>query len=474
MCLIFSYNIDLDGAEFTFIHYIQQLLKGESMYLNPYAAPYSITIYTPLYLHLVELASRFLRVNYITDIHNIYVIGRFISFVFTLLGLTAVFMFAKKKLQNRTLVLFVCTLYLLLLTGHAYAVRPDCMKISFFILFLYYYIDYSFESSNYKSKILSLLFAMISIASKQDAVIYILLIQGITFLYYRTIKEIKYSCVFIISTICLFIFFYFAYGQYCLTSLSLFNLQGIHDYRNSYNLLIAIFNLFRLAPFFSLFIYGLFFTKKAMENSLLKIFSTIGILAGILSTLFLFRPGSYLNYTYELIVISVFTLIIYLKTDQSKPKALIYLSAAYVLFVFMTNILLNNYTISFTKEEAQRKKYPVYYQMRQDILPLLENNKSIFNLDLQQSIFIADKNVVYGQEYHLDRTLYCILGLTSNSKLISVSSEPYDELFINGKVDYILTTDKKEAREVIQKYYPLYSMNQQKGIFLIYTPAVKK
>ena len=50
--LIFSYNIDLDGAEFTFVHYIQQLLKGEPLYLNPYEAPYSITIYTPLYLHL--------------------------------------------------------------------------------------------------------------------------------------------------------------------------------------------------------------------------------------------------------------------------------------------------------------------------------------------------------------------------------------------------------------------------------------
>jgi hypothetical protein len=46
--LIFSYNIDLDGAEFTFVHYIQQLLKGEPLYLNPYEAPYSITIYTPL------------------------------------------------------------------------------------------------------------------------------------------------------------------------------------------------------------------------------------------------------------------------------------------------------------------------------------------------------------------------------------------------------------------------------------------
>jgi hypothetical protein len=98
--LIFSYNIDLDGAEFTFVHYIQQLLKGEPLYLNPYESPYSITIYTPLYLHLVEAACRFLEVNYIDNIYKIFITGRIISFGFTILGVYYIFLFAKKHITE--------------------------------------------------------------------------------------------------------------------------------------------------------------------------------------------------------------------------------------------------------------------------------------------------------------------------------------------------------------------------------------
>jgi hypothetical protein len=157
--LIFSYNIDLDGAEFTFVHYIQQLLKGEPLYLNPYEAPYSITIYTPLYLHLVEAACRFLEVNYIDNIYKIFITGRIISFGFTILGVYYIYLFAKKHITNSAIILFVCALYLLLITGHSYAVRPDSMKVAFFIAFLYYIIDYFFESGTASSKLRSLFLA---------------------------------------------------------------------------------------------------------------------------------------------------------------------------------------------------------------------------------------------------------------------------------------------------------------------------
>jgi len=466
--LIFSYNIDLDGAEFTFVHYIQQLLKGEPLYLNPYEAPFSITIYTPLYLHLVEAACRFLEVNYIDNIYKIFITGRIISFGFTILGVYYIYLFAKKYLTDNALILFACALYLLLITGHSYAVRPDSMKLAFFIAFLYYFIDYFFESGNASSKLRSLVFGILCIAAKQDAFIYIGLFLGVTFLVKRTKQVFIYLVVFAFSVCFLFLLFHIIYGKYCLSSLFLFNLQGISDYKNSYNFLIVIFNTFRLSPFYLLFIYILV-CKKKNNQPLIITFAITGFFAALLSSFFLFRPGSYLNYTYELIAIALVTTIIFIKNRSDFPKKIYYLTGIYVLLIFASNTVLNIYTINFDKEDAHKAAFSEYYQLRKDLIPLLEKKASIFNPELQQSIFIADFNVIYGQEYHLDRLIYGLLGLKTTSKLMTVSSKQYDEFFTNGQVDYLVTKDNERAKELIVKHYPAYKPYLKKGNYIIYS-----
>ncbi|HPH88188.1 MAG TPA: hypothetical protein PKV76_06925 [Chitinophagales bacterium] len=466
--LIFSYNIDLDGAEFTFVHYIQQLLKGEPLYLNPYEAPFSITIYTPLYLHLVEAACRFLEVNYIDNIYKIFITGRIISFGFTILGVYYIYLFAKKYLTDNALILFACALYLLLITGHSYAVRPDSMKLAFFIAFLYYFIDYFFESGNASSKLRSLVFGILCIAAKQDAFIYIGLFLGVTFLVKRTKQVFIYLVVFAFSVCFLFLLFHIIYGKYCLSSLFLFNLQGISDYKNSYNFLIVIFNTFRLSPFYLLFIYILV-CKKKNNQPLIITFAITGFFAALLSSFFLFRPGSYLNYTYELIAIALVTTIIFIKNRSDFPKKIYYLTGIYVLLIFASNTVLNIYTINFDKEDAYKAAFSEYYQLRKDLIPLLEKKASIFNPELQQSIFIADFNVIYGQEYHLDRLIYGLLGLKTTSKLMTVSSKQYDEFFTNGQVDYLVTKDNERAKELIVKHYPAYKPYLKKGNYIIYS-----
>lgn len=466
--LIFSYNIDLDGAEFTFVHYIQQLLKGEPLYLNPYEAPFSITIYTPLYLHLVEAACRFLEVNYIDNIYKIFITGRSISFGFTILGVYYIYLFAKKYLTDNALILFACALYLLLITGHSYAVRPDSMKLAFFIAFLYYFIDYFFESGNASSKLRSLVFGILCIAAKQDAFIYIGLFLGVTFLVKRTKQVFIYLVVFAFSVCFLFLLFHIIYGKYCLSSLFLFNLQGISDYKNSYNFLIVIFNTFRLSPFYLLFIYILV-SKKKNNQPLTITFAITGFFAALLSSFFLFRPGSYLNYTYELIAIALVTTIIFIKNRSEFPKKTFYFTGIYVLLIFASNTVLNIYTINFDKEDAHKAAFSEYYQLRKDLIPLLEKKASIFNPELQQSIFIADFNVIYGQEYHLDRLIYGLLGLKTTSKLMTVSSKQYDELFTNGKIDYLVTKENERAKELIVKHYPAYKPYLKKGNYIIFS-----
>jgi len=48
------------------------------------------------------------------------------------------------------------------------------------------------------------------------------------------------------------------------------------------------------------------------------------------------------------------------------------------------------------------------------------------------------------------------------------SSEKYDENFVNGNVKYILTLDKKEAKEVLEKHYKHYTWKQNINHCLLY------
>ena len=107
--LIFSYNLDLDGAEFTFVHYLQQLLSGNPLYLNPESHPYSAVIYAPANLYLAYYTSRLFHLDYIHDIHTLYILGRSISFVFVLLCIYYVWQFSKRYAEDKnTQIISVC------------------------------------------------------------------------------------------------------------------------------------------------------------------------------------------------------------------------------------------------------------------------------------------------------------------------------------------------------------------------------
>lgn len=469
--LIFSYSIDLDGAEFTFIHYIQQCLKGESLYLNPESFPYSITIYTPLYLEIVKFWSSVFSVDYIFDIHRIFIIGRVVSFLFTIICLYFIFRFAIKQTKHIQTSLFISTLFLVLMTGHAFATRPDSLKILFFIVYVYYFTDYFFETEKKSSKFISISAAILAIAAKQDAVVYILLIQGICLIIKWNKKITFYIIQFVILLTSLFFLFHIVYGPYCLKSLFSYNLQAIKNYRESYNFLIVLFNSVRLFPFYLLFVYLLITYRKYSNYQLIKLLSLSGIAAAVLSSIFLFRPGSYLNYTYELIVLCILSFSLFLKYKSGKKT--LYFGFIYIIFIIITNTILNIYTINFEKEKKYKAEYDAYFTLRKQLKPYLENEEIIFDLTLKHSLFIADYNVIYGHEYHLDRLIFALLGLKSNSELISSSKKKYDALFANGNIDYILTQDTENEKIILQQYYPNYKAFQKVSSYMLYKPLKK-
>src|SRR4051812_46030271 len=85
--LIFSYSIDLEGAEFGFVHYAQILLQGKPLYGNPNVLPFLPVLFTPIYPYLLSCLASLFNYSYINDIHSILVIARTLSLLSMLVNI---------------------------------------------------------------------------------------------------------------------------------------------------------------------------------------------------------------------------------------------------------------------------------------------------------------------------------------------------------------------------------------------------
>jgi hypothetical protein len=465
--LTVSFNIDNDGAEFTFVHYIQQLMSGKPLYLNPEAYPYSAVIYTPLYLYIIYGICALCKFNYVTDILQIFIIGRMVSFLFVLLCLFYLDKFSRRWTKQLSTRLNIAAVFLILLTGHAYAMRPDSMKIAFYIAFLFYYTDYFFFSRKAGSLVLAGACALISISAKQDVLIYIFLIFGMHALYKRERRVIALCFAALIITACYFLLLRLLFGTYCLTSLFRFNFQTISNYKDSYNMYVVLLNSVRLLPLYMVLFFNAERLKHHPQYPMIRTLSYSGVIAGITTSIFLFRPGSYLNYSYELIVLTVISLII-LVTYGAMLRRFKALFAVYFALLFVSGLLIKTYSYNSEKEKQYVRNFPAYDKMRNHLLPMLKSEDIIFCPDLELGIFLADKNVLYGHEYHLDRLIYAHLGLKTRSKLLLNSSENYDRYFVNGRVKYMIVTERNVAKQLIASAYPMYKLKERFNGFLLY------
>lgn len=461
--LIFSYNTDLDGAEFTFIHYLQQLLSGKPLYLDPEHFPFSATIYTPAYLYLVYFVCKFYRLDYIRDIHEIYMAGRTVSFFFVFVSLFYIDRFSKRQNAGAFTRMLMLCIFLLLITGHAYATRPDSMKIACFIMAVFYYTEYFYFSGSRTALILFLLAFVLSVSAKQDVLLYLLLLQSIQVLLSRQLKALSVLFISLLLAALLFLIIYSISGIAAMTSLFPFNLQMISDYRNSYNFYVVIFSTLRLSPLYLILILLL----RNRKDGYSRLIAICGILAGISTTLFLFRPGSFLNYAYELIVFLSVGTGLYL-SNLAPKRFFVYGFSAYLSLLFISNILIRNYAYNSQKEDNYRKDMMHDYAMRKIMEPKLQQGAVVFSPDLELSIFLADKQVIYGHEYHLDRLIYAHLGLHTRSRLMLNSSEGYDRCFRDGSVPYVVAYDKAETRKLMDSCYPAYHLSGMADRFLLY------
>lgn len=134
--LVFSYNLNLEGAEFLFVHFIQILYRGQHLYQNPEVFPFHAVLYTPFYTYIFYAFVRLLGINPLSDVHSVYVIGRLLSltcFILNLFALNRVILLFNQKLLPRLLCI---ALFALLMSGHAFAARSDSLQLLLFTGFL--------------------------------------------------------------------------------------------------------------------------------------------------------------------------------------------------------------------------------------------------------------------------------------------------------------------------------------------------
>ena len=74
--LIFSYSIDLDGTEFIFVYYVQQLLEHKPIYNNPTSFPFQACLFVPIYLYVLKTIVSFFNITLQENLHFIYIVGR--------------------------------------------------------------------------------------------------------------------------------------------------------------------------------------------------------------------------------------------------------------------------------------------------------------------------------------------------------------------------------------------------------------
>jgi hypothetical protein len=103
---IFSYSIDLDGMEFSFLFHLQVLKKYGTVYTNPDSFPYFICFYPPFYAAFMQKFCSIMQVNIFTDMHRALVWGRLISLILLfvnvrfIIKITQLFIQKKNKLYT--------------------------------------------------------------------------------------------------------------------------------------------------------------------------------------------------------------------------------------------------------------------------------------------------------------------------------------------------------------------------------------
>lgn len=462
--LIFSYSVDLDGAEFVFVYYVQRLLANHTIYNNPTEFPYLACLFVPIYLYTLKTIVSVFSISKQSDMHFIYIVGRSFSLVLFLLQLVITTTYFRKRFSlSFDKILIIVLINLLLISGHMYVIRPDAMKFLLFSINFILLVEYEFFRQRFFYLMLFLLLAVFNVFIKQDTVVYACVMILSMLVVTRKIKYLGLFLLFITFVFIAFNIMKHVFGEYFYTNVILFNFQTIDHVFTSINMMLVVYSLGRLSPL--LFILFIFLIQyKSIKKDALVLFVLLFLLSSlIVSHLFILRAGSNINYAYESIFSAFFLLAILISKVNNLLliKKHTYLFVwMYVTILFFANLIIHNYRYDIEREKALKVKY---YKRIEDskILKSIVNNNTCFFPNIEYALFSQDCNMIYGYDYNIGRFISLVMPIKINTKLTYFDSKNYDDCFKNGTVKYIINETSKNA--MIQLNYPNYQYQTKVG-----------
>lgn len=470
--LIFSYSVNLEGEEFAFVHFVQKLDIQKTLYLDPFSYPFTLCVYNPLYSYLILLLAKIATINVHEDTYALFVLARVVSFLFVFLQLyfmSKIFTFftISKQLQ----IIAIC-LYLLLITGHFYVMRPDALITASFTIIVYSSLSYFFAKKESKYLYINFILTAIIVLLKQDAVIHLVILSLLIFLVKRDKNSFIVGCLTALIIILIYALLYSAYGSDFIKNTILFNFQITKNVKASYNFSVVIFSLQRLSLIvLASVVYWFRYNHSDKKNAIHLLFFA-GLAELLVSHFFMLRPASNLNYVFVTVLYFLIITMIYLQTIFSLHFLVKVAAFLYILFLMTSDVILKYYVFSMSEIKHDKAIYSDMKKNKKELLSYLKG-RSFFMPDPKNCIYFSKANMVYGYDFHIDRYLNLISTIQSETGTPLVNTAVYDSCFDNGKVQFILF-EQSESNDYMQRYYPNFRLVDSINIYKIYEYTTDK
>lgn len=469
--LIFSYSVDLDGTEFVFVYHVQQLLQHKPIYVNPTEFPFYACLFVPIHLYIIKYLVSWFANNSQNDIHTILVIGRLFSFALFATQILIVVTYIRSRFQIKaTNILVFILVYLLLITGHMYVLRPDAMKFLLFTISFLLLIEYEFFQQKKIYLLGFLLTATLTVFAKQDMLVYVSILIAGLLLITRKLQYALLLTLFLIVVVGVFLILTHIFGHHFYTNVILFNFQKATQFYTSINILFVVFSLSRILPIYLIvFLIAKKYQVSIFKDSILRYLFLITTALLVISHVFMLRAGSYINYAFESIFLLIFLgLIIFRKIKEQLlvTKTIKFGIVLYVLFLLVTNFFIHSYSYSLDKEHKLKEDYFNCIQTADKIKSIVKENV-VFYPDMKYGLFAKNQHLIFGYDYNIGRFMSLFLPLKINTQLLFFDATIYNAYFKNGNVPYIINEVDKD--EFMKLNYPEYQKDTIVGNLCIYT-----
>jgi hypothetical protein len=444
---VFVWSLNIGGMEEANIYYSKVLREKGSLYFDTYHFPYSVTLYTPGYFYVTNFVQQISGIS-ANDIRELYVSGRFINFIFIVLSSLLIVGISKIQGFSLYIGLFSACLFLFHIPEHAYAARPDAMKDFLFIFSMLALVRYQ-KQQRMVYWWSSILFSILAVYVKQDAVIYLSALWFSFAVLYRNSWYIYGTGLFWTLTTLIALVIQHSTNGYFFDNIIFSNVEFSMDFLPRWWRDIQTVGGYSLLPF-ALIAYSLF---KIRSRELLR-WSMISLLFGLLAVLTSIKFGASINYFTSYFIVLSLTMGLALKVLIERAPSTIshFLGFSIMVLTLMSNIGAMDHLKSIS-ERVEPDKIRALETVG-DYLMLHYPDKKVLALDQAFAPYLPYEMAFKGFHLVFQQLLYSKFGFDGTEKIyLNGKSERIDLQKIIIEVDCLVLEDNDRSDEIYRQFY---------------------